>query len=148
MAASYTVPTATGSKINILDELGITRQKKNFSQRTLALTDPEQYNRDRDRQFDKLAHEVENVYKTTMNGLRGSGLSSVEIQQMAIQAAASTYDTQHSILETDFPSGSTLVALQSEAKDSFPGMLTAPTVTAPAPRRAPARKRKAVAKKK
>ena len=66
MAASYTVPTATGSKINILDELGITRQKKIFSQRTLALTDPEQYNnRDRDRQFDKLAHEVENVYKTT-----------------------------------------------------------------------------------
>lgn len=148
MAASYTVPTATGSKINILDELGITRQKKIFSQRTLALTDPEQYNRDRDRQFDKLATEVENVYKTTMAGLRGSGLSSVEIQQMAIQAAASTYDTQHSILETDFPSGSTLVALQSEAKDSFPGMLTAPTVTAPAPRRAPARKRKAVAKKK
>ena len=150
MAASYTVPTATGSKINILDELGITRQKKIFSQRTLALTDPEQYNRDRDWQFDKLATEVENVYKTTMAGLRGSGLSSVEIQQMAIQAAASTYDTQHAILETDFPSGSTLVALQSEAKDSFPGMLTAPTITAPAaaPRRAPARKRKAVAKKK
>ena len=148
MAASYTVPTATGSKINILDELGITRQKKVFSQRTLALTDPEQYNRDRDRQFDKLSTEVDNAYKTTMAGLRGSGLSSVEIQQMAIQAAASTYDTQHSILETDFPSGSTLVALQSEAKDSFPGMLTAPTVTAPAPRRAPARKRKAVAKKK
>lgn len=148
MAASYTVPTATGSKINILDELGITRQKKIFGQRTLALTDPEQYNRDRDRQFDRLSTEVENVYKTTMAGLRGSGLSSVEIQQMAIQAAASTYDIQHSILETDFPSGSTLVALQSEAKDSFPGMLTAPTVTAPAPRRAPARKRKAVAKKK
>lgn len=148
MAASYTVPTATGSKINILDELGITRQKKIFSQRTLALVDPEQYNRDRDRQFDRLSIEVDNAYKTTMAGLRGSGLSSVEIQQMAIQAAASTYDTQHAILETDFPSGSTLVALQSEAKDSFPGMLSTPTITTPVPRRAPARKRKAVAKKK
>ena len=83
-----------------------------------------------------------------MAGLRGSGLSSVEIQQMAIQAAASTYDTQHAILETDFPSGSTLVALQSEAKDSFPGMLSTPAITTPVPRRAPARKRKAVAKKK
>ena len=133
MAASYTVPTATGSRINILDELGITRQQKIFAQRTLALVDPEVYQERRNKQFNRMAGEVESVYKTTMEGLRGSGLSSVDIQQMAIQAASSTYDTQHAILETDFPSGSTIVALQAEAKDSFPGMLTAPTITPPRP---------------
>jgi len=147
MTASYTVPTATGSKINILDELGITRQQKIFTQRTLALTDPEKYSQDRDRQFNKLASEVDSVYKNTMAGLRGSGLSSVEIQQMAIQAASDTYDTQHAILETDFPSGSTIVALQAEAKDSFPGMLTAPTISSPAKRK-PATKKRRPAKKK
>ena len=149
MTASYSVPAATGSKINILDELGITRQQKIFSQRTLALTDPEQYQQNRDRQYNKMASEVDNVYKTTLAELKGSGLSSVEIQQMAIQAAASTYNTQNVILETDFPSGSTIVALQAESKDSFPGMLEAPRITAAvaAKRRAAPRKR-AVAKKK
>ena len=103
MTANFTTPTATGSRINILDELGITRQKKIFSQRTLALVDPEQYQRDRNKQFTRMEREVEDIYKTTMSDLKKSGLSAIEIQQMAIQAAMSVHQTQNAILETEYP---------------------------------------------
>ena len=148
MTANFAAPTATGSRINILDELGITRQKKIFSQRTLALVDPALYQYNRNKQFTKMEEEVEEIYKATMSNLKKSGLSAIEIQQMAIQAAMSVHQTQNAILETEYPSNSTSVALQAGAADSFPGMLSAPEILAASPpAKRKAAKRKPAAKK-
>ena len=84
----------------------------------------------------------------TKDSLAGSGLRQVDIQKLAISAADNTYATLNAIMETEFPSGSTELNIQTEAKDKFPGMVSAPTAPAAAPRRRAAPRKKAAAKKK
>ena len=143
---SLAVPMGVGSTpIDILSELGINRAEKIFDQRTLALTSPGDYKDDRNKQYAKLKTAVEETYKKTMEELKKSGLPSASIQQLAINAAASTYQSQNAILEADFPSGSTAIAMQALPKFAFPGMLE--PVQASMPRRAPARRRASKKKK-
>jgi hypothetical protein len=137
------IPSNAGFQINILDELGLNRQQKVFQSRTMALTKPADYASARDKRFAAMAHAVEDVYDSTMKGLERSGLPRHQVQQLAVQASASAYATQNAIFETDFPSGSTELNVQTAAKDAFPGMVSAPS--ARAPRRAP---RKRATKKK
>ena len=130
--------------INILDELGLNRQEAVFKSRTQALTDPKQYAADRDAYFSNMKGEVAASYAQTKAALAKSGLGMVDVQRLAINAANNTYATLNAILETQFPSGSTELSVQTEAKDKFPGMVSAPTA-APRRRAAP---RKSRAKKK
>ena len=149
MTRSLAVPMGVGNvPIDILSELGINRAEKIFDQRTLALVDPAQYKTDRQGQYAKLKTAVEDAYTKTINELKASGLPSASVQQLAINAASNTYQSQNAILEADFPSGSTAVAMQSEAQYSFPGMLTPPAVSMTKPRRAPAKRRAATRKRK
>ena len=146
---SLAVPMGVGSaNLDILSELGINRAEKVFDQRVLALADPTQYKNDRQAQYAKLKTAVEDTYKKTMAELKASGLPSASIQQLAINAASNTYQSQNAILEADFPSGSTAVAMQSDGLYSFPGMLTAPAISMTKPRRAPAKRRAATRKRK
>ena len=140
--ASVALPT-TGD-INILDELGLNRQEAVFKSRTQALTDPKQYAADRDAYFSNMKGEVADSYTRTKTALAKSGLGIIDVQRLAINAANNTYATLNAILETQFPSGSTELSVQTEAKDKFPGMVSAPTA-APRRRAAP---RKSRAKKK
>ena len=149
MTRSLAVPMGVGSaNLDILSELGINRAEKVFDQRVLALADPTQYKNDRQAQYAKLKTAVEDTYKKTMGELKASGLPSASIQQLAINAASNTYQSQNAILEADFPSGSTAVAMQSDGQYSFPGMLTKPAISMTKPRRAPARRRAATRKRK
>ena len=142
------VPTATGSTLNVLDTLGITHAEKVYDQRIKALTKPQDYKDDRDKQLVKLKLAVGNVYADTMNDMLNTGLPYEAKQQLALHAAASSYQTQNAILESNFPSGSTAIAEQSFANKSFPGMLSTPSISQRAPRRAPVRRTKASKKKK
>ena len=137
--------SAAGNVINILDELGLNRQQKVFESRTMALTRPTDYANARDIRFGEMTKAVQGVYDSTMKGLEKSGLPRLQVQQLAVQASASAYATQNAIFETDFPSGSTELNVQTVAKDAFPGMVSAPAAPR-APRRAP--RRKATKKKK
>ena len=141
---SVSSPSNAGFQINILDELGLNRQQKVFESRTMALTKPIDYAGARDRRFVAMADAVEAVYDSTMKGLEKSGLPRHQVQQLAVQASASAYATQNAIFETDFPSGSTELNVQTFAKSAFPGMVSAPAAPR-APRRAP---RKRTTKKK
>ena len=69
-----------------------------------------------------------------------SGLPAIDVQRLAINAANNTYMTLNAIMQTEFPSGSTELNVQTFAKDQFPGMVTAPATSSRAPRRAPRRK--------
>ena len=82
------------------------------------------------------------------HSLAKSGLGLADVQRLAINAANNTYATLNAILQTQFPSGSTELNIQTEAKDKFPGMVSAPTAPAAAPRRRAAPRKKAAAKKK
>ena len=138
---SLAVPSATGSKIDINRELGLTQAKLVFDQRTKALVDPSGYKVDRNAQFDKMTAAVEKTYDEVCNQLYASGMSRMQAQQFAINAAAATKAVQEGILESLFPSGSTAVAMQAEGVQAgkFTGMLTAPSASM-TPRRAPRRK--------
>ena len=141
---SLAVPSATGSKIDINRELGLTQAKLVFDQRTKALVHPEAYKVERNQQFDKMTVAVEKTYDDVCNQLYASGMSRMQAQQFAINAAAATKAVQEGILESLFPSGSTAVAMQAEGvrAGQFTGMLTAPSasMSSRAPRRAPRRK--------
>ncbi len=139
MTRSVANVKATGFDINILDELGINREEKIFKSRTTALTDPTTYANDREKMFKQLKAQVEDTYQKTKDSLIDSGLRQVDIQRLAINAANNTYATLDAIMQTEFPSGSTELNVQTLAKDKFPGMVTAPT-SSRAPRRAPRRK--------
>lgn len=139
---------ANGFDINILDELGLNRQEAVFRSRTQALTDPKQYAVDREAMFGSMKTEVAKSYSETKAALAKSGLGMVDVQRLAIDAANNTYATLNAVLETRFPSGSTELSVQTEAKDKFPGMVSAPTAPAAAPRRRAAPRKKAAAKKK
>ena len=142
MTQTLSVPRANGVDIDILDELGITHAQNLFTQRTLALTAPQVYHDNRNAKFKELTDSVKGVYAKTIASLNNSGLPSVQIHQLAINAAASTYATENAILEASFPSGSTAVAMQSAANTSFKGMLDTPAISRRAPRRAPRRSTK------
>jgi hypothetical protein len=139
---SLAVPSATGADIDINRELGLTQAKLVFDQRTKALVHPEAYKTERNEQFDKMTDAVEKTYAEVCHQLYASGMSRTRAQQFAINAAAATKAVQEGILESLFPSGSTAVAMQSEGRAAFPGMLSAPSasMSSRAPRRAPRRK--------
>ena len=139
---------ANGFDINILDELGLNREEAIFKSRTQALTDPTQYAADREAMFAAMKTEVAKSYAETKGALAKSGLGMADVQRLAINAANNTYATLNAILQTQFPSGSTELNIQTEAKDKFPGMVSAPTAPAAAPRRRAAPRKKAAAKKK
>ena len=141
MTQSLSVPVATGTGIDINRELGLTQAKLIFDQRTRALVDPSGYKVDRNAQFDKMTAAVKKSYADTYKDLKASGMSTLEMQQHAINAAATTKAVQENILESMFPSGSTAVAMQAEGVQAgkFTGMLTAPSASM-TPRRAPRRK--------
>ena len=148
MTRSLATVKATGFDIDILSELGLNREEKIFKSRTKALTDPKTYASDREKMFAEMKAEVQKTYSMTKDSLAGSGLRQVDIQKLAISAADNTYATLNAIMETEFPSGSTELNIQTEAKDKFPGMVSAPTAPAAAPRRHAAPRKKAAAKKK
>ena len=87
---------------------------------------------------------VQKTYNSVLEELKNSGMPTIQAQQMAINAAAATKETQEAILESMFPSDSTAVAMQAEGvrAGQFTGMLTAPSasMSSRAPRRAPRRK--------
>ena len=144
MTQTLSVPFATGVNIDINRELGLTQAKLIFDQRTKALVDPNGYKVDRNTQFKVMTDTVQKTYDDTFDQLKNSGLTTIQIQQMAINAAAATKAAQEAILESLFPSGSTAVAMQAEGvrAGQFTGMLTAPSasMSSRAPRRAPRRK--------
>ena len=145
MTQTLAVPVATGVvQMDINRELGLTQAKLIFDQRTRALVDPNGYKNDRNAQFTVMTAAVAKSYSDTFNALRTSGMSTLEMQQHAINAAATTKSVQENILESMFPSGSTAVAMQAEGvrAGKFTGMLSAPSaaMSSRAPRRAPRRK--------
>jgi len=111
------------------------------------LTKPGDYKDDRDKQLVKLKAAVANVYADTLNDMAATGLPYEAKQQLALHAAASSYQTQNAILESNFPSGNTAIAEQSFANSAFPGMLSTPSISQRAPRRAPAKRKKSSKKK-
>ena len=142
VASSSVRPSGFGD-LNILDELGLNRQEAVFKSRTLALTNPKKYAEDRETEFNEMKTAVARSYKDTKASLANSGLGMIDVQRLAIDAANNTYATLNAVLETQFPSGSTELNIQTTAKDKFPGMVGAPTAPAAAPRRraAPAKPR-------
>ena len=145
MTQTFSVPLANGVvNIDVNRELGLTQAKLVFDQRTKALVDPNGYKTDRNAQFDRMTTAVQTSYRNTFNDLANSGMPTLQIQQMAINAAAATKAVQENILESMFPSGSTAVAMQADGvrAGQFPGMLSAPSasMSSRAPRRAPRRK--------
>ena len=147
MTQTLAVPVATGVvQMDINRELGLTQAKLIFDQRTRALVDPNGYKNDRNAQFTLMTTAVAKSYADTFNALRTSGMSTLEMQQHAINAAATTKSVQENILESMLPSGSTAVAMQAEGVRSgkFTGMLSAPSaaMSSRAPRRKATRKRK------
>ena len=139
MTRSLAVPMGVGNvPIDILSELGINRAEKIFDQRTLALTEPAKYKTLRQAQYVKLKTAVEEAYTKTMTELKASGLPSASVQQLAINAASNTYQSQNAILEADFPSGSTAIAMQALPRFAFPGLPGEPQASMS--RRAPAKR--------
>ena len=147
MTQSLSVPSATGTSLDIVRELGLTQARLQFDQRTKALVHPDTYKNERNVQFDKMTTAVKKTYQEVLQELTASGLPKLQVQQLAINAAAATKAVQEGILESLFPSGSTAVAMQSEGRAAFPGMLSAPSasMSGRVPRRAP--RRKATARK-
>ena len=143
-ASSASGAVKKGIEINILDELGITGRQTAFNMRTLALSQPEVYAKERDKRFNISSKTVGDTYDKVRKELSVSGLSINEVLLLASQAAKNIYDTENAILEPQFPSGSNDAAMQSAGRSAFPGMLARPQA---APRRAPA-KRRATKKKK
>jgi hypothetical protein len=141
---SLAVPSATGTKLDIARELGLTQAQLQFDQRTKALVHPDDYKNERNVQFQKMIAAVQNTYDEVGAELKTSGLPMLHIQQLAINAAAATKAVQEGILESLFPSGSTAVAMQADGvrAGQFTGMLSAPSaaMSSRAPRRAPRRK--------
>ena len=144
--ASSSVRSGGFGDLNILDELGLNREEAVFRSRTQALTNPTQYAADRESMFGSMKTEVAKSYAETKTALAKSGLGMADVQRLAINAANNTYATLNAVLQTRFPSGSTELNIQTEAKNAFEGMVGAPTAAAPRRRAAP--RKKAAAKKK
>ena len=139
----------SGAPIDIVKDLGLDHMQRMYERRVQAVAAPADYNRERKKAWTKLSDAVAKAFKDTDEDveLLRSGISTVERQKLAVDAAKMVYAVQSAIIESDFPSGSQAFALEASAGSALgnlPGLKATPRRTAP---RAP-RKRAAAKKKK
>jgi hypothetical protein len=126
---------------NIKRELGIELQQKQYETRLLALTDPKAYSDERKLMVDQMTAELGLVYQQAFAEYSGSGLPFEVAKQYALKSAAAKRDEKMQLIELNFPSGANAIGSASlEYRTKPRGLLS--TRRAPAPRRAPARRRR------
>ena len=137
------IPQILESHIDPLRDLGFELEKKQFTNRHLAVTDPGAYKTARDAQFLKMENAVKKAFNDSLKGFFDAGLPRHLAEQYALNAASNERAVQRQLMETLFPSGNNAVFAQSLSHHStgnFGGMLNDPapvaTVEAPQPRAA------------
>jgi hypothetical protein len=137
------IPQILESHIDPLRDLGFELEKKQFTNRHLAVTDPGAYKTSRDAQFLKMENAVKKAFDDSLKGFFDAGLPRHLAEQYALNAASNERAVQRQLMETLFPSGNNAVFAQSLSHHStgnFGGMLNDPapvaTVEAPQPRAA------------
>ena len=127
----------SGANIDIVKDLGLDHIQRVYERRIHAVAAPTDYNKERKSAWANLTAAVAKAYKDTDENrdLIASSISTVQRQQLAVDAAKMVFTTQSAILESDFPSGSQAIALESSARDNFPGLMNKAPRTRAAPRR-------------
>ena len=133
-----------GFGVSASQQLGITFAQNQYDQRVKALTDPGTYATERKRAYGKLAKAVDESYAAALQKYVNTGMAPDVAKQFAMQAAANERNIQQQILEVEYPSGANAIELSRSVavanSANYPGGM-------PAPRRAPARRRRAAPRK-
>ena len=133
-----------GFGVSASQTLGITFAQNQYDQRVKALTDPGTYAADRKRAYGKLAKAVDKSYADALEKYSATGMAIDVAKSFAMQAADNERQIQQQILEVEYPSGANAIELSRSVavanSTNYPGGM-------PAPRRAPARRRRAAPRK-
>ena len=134
---------AVGFGVSANQQLGITFAQNQYDKRVQALTDP--YATERKRAYGKLAKAVDESYAAALQKYVNTGMAIDVAKSFAMQAADNERQIQQQILEVEYPSGANAIELSRSVavanSANFPGGMP------PAPRRAPARRRRAAPRK-
>ena len=133
-----------GFGVSASQQLGITFAQNQYDQRVKALTDPGTYAAERKRAYGKLAKAVDKSYADALEKYVATGMATDVAKSFAMRAADNERQIQQQILEVEYPSGANAIELSRSVavanSANYPGGM-------PAPRRAPARRRRAAPRK-
>ena len=133
-----------GFGVSASQQLGITFAQNQYDQRVKALTDPGTYAAERKRAYGKLAKAVDKSYADALEKYVATGMATDVAKSFAMRAADNERQIQQQILEVEYPSGANAIELSRSVavanSTNYPGGM-------PAPRRAPARRRRAAPRK-
>ena len=133
-----------GFGVSASQTLGITFAQNQYDQRVKALTDPGTYAAERKRAYGKLAKAVDKSYADALEKYVATGMATEVAKSFAMRAADNERQIQQQILEVEYPSGANAIELSRSVavanSTNYPGGM-------PAPRRAPARRRRAAPRK-
>ena len=132
-------------EIDVSRELGLELEETMYTNRLLALTNPGEYHKEREKKFTDLKTAASNAYKATLDTLLETGLPSENAKAMAMKAAINVRDTHRQILDFQFPANANIIGDAAMVRDANPyGGLVLPQTPrrAAARRRAPARRRR------
>ena len=131
--------------IDVSRELGLELEETMYTNRLLALTNPGEYHKEREKKFIVMKTAAGDAYTTTLNTLLQTGLPSENAKAMAMKAAINVRDTHRQILDFQFPANANIIGDAAMVRDANPyGGLVLPQTPrrAAARRRAPARRRR------
>ena len=144
LAVSKSKP-AKNVDIDVSRELGLELEETMYTNRLLALTNPGEYHKEREKKFIEMKTAAGDAYTTTLTTLLQTGLPSENAKAMAMKAAINVRDTQRQILDFQFPANANIIGNAAMVRDANPyGGLVLPQTPrrAAARRRAPARRRR------
>ena len=133
-----------GFGVSASQQLGIVFAQNQYAKRVQALTDPGEYARERKAAYGNLVKAVDDTYTEALAKYTGTGMSVDVAKSFAMRAADNERQIQQQILEVEYPSGANAIELSRSVavanSANYPGGM-------PAPRRAPARRRRAAPRK-
>ena len=131
--------------IDVSRELGLELEETMYTNRLLALTNPGEYHKEREKKFIEMKTAAGDAYTKTLNSLLQTGLPSENAKAMAMKAAINVRDTQRQILDFQFPANANIIGDAAMVRDANPYrglVLPQAPRRAAARRRAPARRRR------
>ena len=144
LAVSAAAP-GKSTEIDVSRELGLELEETMYTNRLLALTNPGEYHKEREKKFIEMKTAAGDAYTTTLQTLLETGLPSENAKAMAMKAAINVRDTRRQILDFQFPANANIIGDAAMVRDANPsGGLVLPQTPrrAAARRRAPARRRR------
>ena len=118
MVASHAMSAPSGYNVDPVRELGLELEQKQYNTRLLALTKPDAYAKERQKEFNKMVAAVTKAYSTSYKGFTDAGMPHEMAKSYALASANTAKQVRRQILETLYPSGANIIGNMATVRDS------------------------------